>query len=63
MILPIKYILCGLAWMVFFEIIKDKTSPQVQLTNFDRFFGVLIWPLMVGTFVGALLYYFIKGKK
>lgn len=63
MMFILKYLLAGVIFIVFFEITKDKTSPQVQLTNFDRFWGVLIWPLMLITFVGALIYFFTKNMK
>ena len=62
MIFIVKYLLCGLVFMIFFESIKDKHSPQVQLTHYDRFWGVVIWPLMVVTFVGALIYFYTKHE-
>ena len=63
MILLLKYLLCGVVFMVIFELIKDKSSPQVQLTNYDRLWGVAIWPLMTLTFIGAIIYYFIKMRR
>ena len=55
-----NYILCGVTFMMFFEIFRRYYLPDSKTTPIDGILGICIFPLIILIFIIAFIYYYFN---
>jgi len=56
----LKYCLWGIVTMILIEIVGKQSTPKLDFDVSNRVVGVLIFPLLIVTFILSFLYFYIR---
>lgn len=59
----LTYILLGVFWNIILDFISFITESKTKLTNYEKVFSIVLWPIVIIIFTYHFIKTFYNGSK